>query len=78
MCNNKVKNIWVSNISIAEKAEKHFRIKMHYHNITNYMKHGEWSNHRKQGKLMETHSTKDIEVAPIGEAKLPAHFSKSL
>jgi len=77
MCNNKVKNIWVSNLSIAEKAEKHPKINVHFHRIKNYIKHGEWANLPKQRKLMEIHSTKDIEMVPIEQANLPAHFCKT-
>ena len=76
MCNTNLKNMYVSSLTIAEKASDCPRITVHFHKIKNYTKHGEWRNTSMQYENMKKHSIEDIEHLPIENAELPKHFIK--
>jgi len=77
MCNTNIKNIYVTSLTIAEKITDHPRINMFFHEIYNYITHGQWKNSNDQVELMKLHACSDIENKSIELAELPPHFVKT-
>ena len=77
MCNNSIKTMYISSLSIAEKQPQNPQRVVHYFAIHNYINHGEWTNKPEQINQMITHDTSDIKKSDDwNNIHLPAHFTK--